>query len=80
MWFSDKKLKNMKFEIFKKKMIRKVLDEEALYESSVRKLGWRFTARLPYRARVNWRQPGPAKIYEFGRRFCVFSDHLYYGY
>ena len=41
------KLNIWKFKISKKKMMRNLLDEEALYESSVRKLGWRFTARSP---------------------------------
>ena len=51
---------------------------EALYESSVRKLGWRFTARLPYRTAVNWPEPGPAKIRDFGRHSYVFNDLSYY--
>ena len=39
--------KKSKSSIFKKRTLRKLGDQEALYESSVRKLGWRFTARLP---------------------------------
>ena len=35
-------------EFFKKRKTRKLGNGKALYESSVRKLGWRFTARLPY--------------------------------
>ena len=58
--------KNEKYEkirIFKRYMERIRWDDEALYESSVRKLGWRFTARLPStktiakRARVGPRTP-----------------------
>ena len=80
MRISEKNWKNMKIWSFREEKNKGVWDEEALYESSVRKLGWRFTARLPYRTEMNWRQTGPAKIYEVGRRFYVFNDLLYYGY
>ena len=36
------------FWIFQKRKTRQLGNGEALYESSVRKLGWRFTARLPW--------------------------------
>ena len=67
----------MKILISRKRKVRKKGNDEALYESSVRKLGWRFTARLPYRTAVNWPDLGPAKIHNFGRHFNVFSDLLY---
>ena len=67
----------MKFQRIHVEIRRNAWLREALYESSVRKLGWRFTARLPYRTAVNWPEPGPAKIRNFGRRFHVFSGLLY---
>ena len=31
-----------------------------------------------YRTAVNWPEPEPAKIHDFGRHFDVFSDILYH--
>ena len=31
-----------------------------------------------YRTAVNWPEPSPAEIYDFGRRFIVFDNILYY--
>ena len=58
----------------------RIINEVICSTSFRRKPGWRFTAGSTYRARVNWRQPGPAKNYEFSHRFKVFSDILYCGY
>ena len=40
--------------IFQKRKLSRLWDEEALYESSVWKLGWRFTARLPWFVEWKW--------------------------
>ena len=44
----NSKKKNWNFDFLRRGKRKRLWDEEALYESPVRKLGWRFTARLPY--------------------------------
>ena len=51
--------------------IRNVEDEEALYESSVRKLGWRFAARLPYWCVGKLHPKGTATFYDLD-----LSEHV----
>ena len=57
-----------KYEIFNKywEIDEKMCgSEEVLYESSVRKLGWRFTARLPYQNSIELGQSGAAHAGSF---------------
>ena len=69
-----KNRKIWKFQISEREMKRMLWDDEALYESSVRKLGWRFTARLPYQNTIELGQSGAAHANSFDYENIVFDE------
>ena len=77
-WKNENSKKKSKFLIFEKRKRRHLGDQEALCESSARKLGWRFTARLPYWCKRNPRPRSTEFIYNMGLFEDVFDDRNHY--